>query len=49
MIVLGSCNTQGNNDTTVVQGNLKNIPDGKVYLTDANKWRIPLDSGINFK
>lgn len=30
----------------VIEGNVKQIPDGKVYLTEAHQWSIFLDSAI---
>ena len=38
------CKTQGGRNEIILEGRVKNIPDGKVYLTDAYKWRTPVDS-----
>lgn len=37
-----SCQQNGNE--IIIRGNIKNIPDGKVYLTEAHKWNIYIDS-----
>lgn len=31
-------------DEIVIEGYVKNLPDGKIYLTEAHKWFIPLDT-----
>lgn len=33
-------------NSIIIEGRVKNIPDGKIYLTEAHHWRIPLDSTI---
>lgn len=39
-----SCMNQQLPDEITIEGTLKNMPDGKLYLTEAHKWQIPLDS-----
>jgi thiol-disulfide isomerase/thioredoxin len=44
--VLSSC-THKNSTISyniIIEGHVKNIPDGKVYLTDALQWKTPVDS-----
>ncbi len=36
------CRSQ--NDDMLIEGNIKNLPNGKVYLTEAHQWNIFLDS-----
>ena len=31
-------------ENITIEGHVKNIPDGMIYLGDANKWKTPLDS-----
>ncbi len=38
-----SCNTSTNKEI-VIQGSVKGLPDGKIYLTEAHRFRFPLDS-----
>jgi hypothetical protein len=45
LFILASCSTNNTNDI-IIEGDVKNIPDGKVYLTEAHKWNVPLDSAI---
>jgi len=39
-----SCKDQKISDEIIIEGNVKEIPDGKVYLTEAHRWMTPLDS-----
>lgn len=41
-----SCKQQQPKNEIVVEGSVKNIPDGKVYLTEAHRWKIALDSAV---
>lgn len=41
-----SCKQQQPLNEIVIDGWIKNIPDGKVYLTEAHRWKIPLDSAV---
>ena len=43
-VVLICCKAQQGKNEIVIEGHVQNIPDGKVYLTDAHRWQIPLDS-----
>jgi thiol-disulfide isomerase/thioredoxin len=37
-------NSSRNDKFIIIQGNIKNIPDGKVYLTESHRWNVFLDS-----
>lgn len=39
-----SCKDQKISNEITIDGQVKNIPDGKIYLTEAHYWQIPLDS-----
>ena len=41
-----SCTEKKVPDEIIIEGQVKNIPDGKIYLTEAHLWQIPLDSTI---
>jgi thiol-disulfide isomerase/thioredoxin len=41
-----SCKDHKISNEIIIEGQVKNIPDGKIYLTEAHYWRIPLDSTI---
>ena len=41
---LVSCIGQKVSNEIIIDGQVKNMPDGKIYLTEAHYWRIPLDS-----
>jgi thiol-disulfide isomerase/thioredoxin len=41
-----SCKEKRNSDEIIIEGQVKNIPDGKIYLTEAHYRQIPLDSTI---
>ncbi len=43
-IFMISCKEQREINEIIIEGQVKNIPDGKIYLTDAQQWQIPLDS-----
>ncbi len=43
-----SCSLTKQNDIVLIKGHVKNIPASKVYLTDAYKWEVFLDSA-NYK
>jgi thiol-disulfide isomerase/thioredoxin len=43
-IVLSACNTKKQDNSITIKGLVKNIPSKKVYLTDAYKWEVVLDS-----
>lgn len=44
MISLNACREPAIKDAFIIEGNVKIIPDGKVYLTEAHFWQIHLDS-----
>lgn len=44
LFVIISCNNQEGSNEIIIEGQVKNMPDGKIYLTEAHKWQIPLDS-----
>lgn len=41
---LFACNAKKETSEIIIEGQVKNIPDGKLYLTEAHRWQIPLDS-----
>ena len=41
-----SCKEQKVSNEIIIEGQVKNMPDGKIYLTEAHYWQIPLDSTI---
>jgi thiol-disulfide isomerase/thioredoxin len=47
-ILLASCFPKKQSHIVLIKGLVKNLPTTKVYLTDAYKWQIPLDSA-NYK
>ena len=46
LFFLISCKEQKVSNEIIIEGQVKNMPDGKIYLTEAHYWRIPLDSTI---
>jgi thiol-disulfide isomerase/thioredoxin len=46
LILLVSCKNRKTSDEIIIRGDVKGIPDGKVYLTDAYQWMINLDSAM---
>lgn len=45
LLLLSSCKHKKETiPDIVIRGNTDNIPDGKLYLADAKKWKTPLDS-----
>ena len=48
LTLLISCHEKIPNEI-IIEGNVKNIPDGKIYLTEAHRWNIPLDSTVSTK
>ncbi len=44
LLLIFSCKNQERSNEIIVEGQVKNMPDGKVYLTEAHQWQIPLDS-----
>ena len=44
LFFLISCKEQKVSNEIVIDGHVKNMPDGKIYLTEAHNWKIPLDS-----
>lgn len=47
LILLISCqNQKQKSNEIIIEGNVKKIPNGKVYLTEAHYWNIFLDSAI---
>jgi thiol-disulfide isomerase/thioredoxin len=41
-----SCKEKSISDEIIIEGQVKNMPDGKIYLTEAHHWQTPLDSTI---
>lgn len=41
-----SCKSDNSKDAkgVIIEGWVKNIPDGKIYIAESSKWRTPLDS-----
>ncbi len=46
LFFLISCKDQKVSNEIIIDGQVKNIPDGKIYLTEAHYWQIPVDSTI---
>jgi thiol-disulfide isomerase/thioredoxin len=46
LIILTACKPQQPQDVIVIEGNVRNIPDGKVYIVEAHQWQLPLDSTV---
>jgi thiol-disulfide isomerase/thioredoxin len=46
LFFLNSCKAKRISNEIIIEGQVKNMPDGKIYLTEARYWRIPLDSTI---
>ena len=46
LLVLFSCKEKRVSNEIIIEGLVKNIPDGKVYLTEAHSWQTPLDSTV---
>lgn len=44
LFLITSCNNKKIPNEIIIEGQVKNVPDGKVYLTEAHAWQIPLDS-----
>jgi len=44
LFFLISCKDQKVSNEIIIDGQVKNMPDGKIYLTEAHYWQIPLDS-----
>jgi thiol-disulfide isomerase/thioredoxin len=44
LLFVVSCKEQKKINEIIIEGQVKNIPDGKIYLTEAHQWQIPLDS-----
>lgn len=46
LLVFVSCKNYNNNTNQdiVIEGNVENIPDGKIYLVESRKWKTPYDS-----
>lgn len=38
--------TENNQSEIIIEGNVLNVPEGKIYLSESNKWRTPIDSAI---
>jgi thiol-disulfide isomerase/thioredoxin len=41
-----ACKDKKTSSEIVIEGQINNIPDGKIYLTEAHHWQVPLDSTI---
>ena len=48
LLFIVSCKnrTENNPSLITIEGNVLNIPDGKLYLTESAKWRTPIDSAV---
>lgn len=44
LFFLNSCKQQKISNKIIIEGEVKNMPDGKIYLTEAHHWQVPLDS-----
>lgn len=44
LFFLNSCKEQNVPKGIIIEGHVKNIPDGKIYLTEGHHWQTPLDS-----
>lgn len=44
--LFASCKEKENSNEIIIEGQVKNMPDGKIYLTEAHYWEIHLDSTI---
>ncbi|MGQ0740249.1 MAG: thioredoxin-like domain-containing protein [Bacteroidota bacterium] len=45
LALLAACNSQKNdNADIIIEGNVTGVPDGKLYLAEAKKWKTPLYS-----
>src|SRR5438046_10041781 len=44
LFFLFSCKRNEGKKQIIIEGHVKNLPDGKVYLTEAHYWMIHLDS-----
>src|SRR5437016_2776120 len=47
LFFLFSCKRNEGKKQIIIEGHVKNLPDGKVYLTEAHYWNINLDSTIS--
>lgn len=46
LFFIASCKEKSIPNEIIIEGQVKNMPDGKIYLTEAHYWQIPLDSTI---
>ena len=45
VMIISSCsNRKETSPDIIIEGNVSGIPDGKLYLVEAKKWKTPLDS-----
>lgn len=44
ILLLTACNHKRVLDEMIIEGNVKNVPDGILYLVEAHNWQVPLDS-----
>lgn len=47
LFFLSSCKEQKVSNEIIIEGQVKNMPDGKIYLTEAHQWNVPLDSTLS--
>ena len=45
-LLLFSCTQDIKNKEIIISGQIKNLPENKVYLTDAYDWQVLLDSTV---
>ena len=46
LLLLASCSHRKENTDIIIEGEATGIPDGKLYLVKAEKWRSPVDSAV---
>jgi thiol-disulfide isomerase/thioredoxin len=44
--LLASCSHRNENPDIIIEGRVTGIPDGKLYLVKAEKWKSPVDSAV---
>ena len=44
LLFLVSCKHADKNQQIIIEGHVKNVPDGKLYLAHARQWKTPIDS-----
>lgn len=46
LFLFAYCTAHKSENYIRIEGRVENIPDGKIYLTEAHDWKVPLDSTI---